>query len=269
MDFSQECSSPTGEVIQSFENVANFIKACRGLIGDDAALCASDLEDMSLGERPGVADCCLALHAWWLGQQAGGASPRGSASFRASFGSASSGATPPAATPTHTPAVAGLRSSPTLSPAGLPQPPSPRGGSPSRVEFSFTPHATSAVNHATTQRCNDGLEFLMRTCNHMLKSSMGVPISSPLPQPPSNAGGMPSEIAIHAVGPVLESVLQTLTEVSAVLCCLPVCCHSWPCVYPLMPASVAGVIMGQAWCAHMWLSPLLLSNPFRSMRSGC
>ncbi|KAI3427016.1 hypothetical protein D9Q98_006959 [Chlorella vulgaris] len=212
MDFSQECSSPTGEVIQSFENVANFIKACRGLIGDDAALCASDLEDMSLGERPGVADCCLALHAWWLGQQAGGASLRGSASFRASFGSASSGATPPAATPTHTPAPAGLRSSPTLSPAGLPQPPSPRGGSPSRVEFSFTPHATSAVNHATTQRCNDGLEFLMRTCNHMLKSSMGVPISSPLPQPPSNAGGMPSEIAIHAVGPVLESVLQTLTE---------------------------------------------------------
>lgn len=48
----------------------------------------------------------------------------------------------------------------------------------------------------------------------MLKSSMGMP-ATPLGPPPRAGGGVPPEIALDAVGPVLETVLQNLTTVRA------------------------------------------------------
>ena len=44
----------------------------------------------------------------------------------------------------------------------------------------------------------------------------GMP-ATPLPPPPRTAAGVPPEIALDAVGPVLETVLQNLTAVGAVL----------------------------------------------------
>lgn len=57
----------------------------------------------------------------------------------------------------------------------------------------------------------------MRTCNHMLKSSMGMP-ATPLGPPPRATAGVAPEIALDAVGPVLETVLQNLTAVSGAAC---------------------------------------------------
>ena len=39
--------------------------------------------------------------------------------------------------------------------------------------------------------------------------------ATPLPPPPRTAAGVPPEIALDAVGPVLETVLQNLTAVGA------------------------------------------------------
>ncbi|PSC77000.1 kinesin KP1-like isoform B [Micractinium conductrix] len=196
MDYTQgECSSPTGDVIRSFENVANFIAAAKEITGGDDAcvLSASDLEDDE--ERPAVADCLLALQAWWFAQQA--SPPAASRAW------GSRPASPRPASP------AGGGSPGVTPPPPLRQPPSPRA----TPEFSFTPHASAAVHRAAAAprgHGTDGMEYLMRTCNHMLKSHMGLP-ATPLPPPPSRTTGVTPEIALDAVGPVLETVLQNLT----------------------------------------------------------
>ncbi len=192
-------------MIKSFENVANFIAAVKETLGDgDACLSTADLEDVA--ERPAVTDCLLALQAWWLAQQARSrpVSPVPASPAASSGGSsAPSGAgTCPGVTP----------------PPPLRQPPSPRAGG--AAEFSFTPHASAAVHRAggaSRGPGTDGLEYLMRTCNHMLKSSMGMP-ATPLGPPPRATAGVAPEIALDAVGPVLETVLQNLTAVSERAC---------------------------------------------------
>ncbi|KAL4441440.1 hypothetical protein ABPG77_001944 [Micractinium sp. CCAP 211/92] len=198
IDYTQECSSPTGEVIKSFENVANFIAAVKETLGDaDACLSTADLEDVA--ERPAVTDCLLALQAWWLAQQA---RSRPVSPVAAS----------PAASPGGSSGPNGAGTSPGVTPPPpLRQPPSPRAGG--AAEFSFTPHASAAVHRAggaSRGPGTDGLEYLMRTCNHMLKSSMGMP-ATPLGPPPRATAGVAPEIALDAVGPVLETVLQNLT----------------------------------------------------------
>lgn len=90
--------------------------------------------------------------------------------------------------------------------------------------FTFTPEAAALVarhagnsvglnnNHA------DGLDFLMQSCTHMLKVRMGMP-ATPLLAPPPEAtvhgaaanSTTTSEMAMDAVGPVLETVLASLT----------------------------------------------------------
>lgn len=198
IDYSQECSSPTGEVIKSFENVANFIAAVKEMTGDaDTCLSTADLDDVA--ERPAVTDCLLALQAWWHVQQARSrpVSPRPLS---------------PAASSPASSAPSGAGGSPGITPPPpLRQQPSPRA-----AEFSFTPHASAAVHRAAGAPRGpgtDGLEYLMRTCNHMLKSSMGMP-ATPLGPPPRAAAGLTPDIALDAVGPVLETVLQNLTAVS-------------------------------------------------------
>ena len=75
------------------------------------------------------------------------------------------------------------------------------------ANFSFTPLATELV---TSSRPGfDGLDYLMQSCTNMLKEKMGVP-ASPLPlKAPTTTH---SEIAMDAVGPVLETVLINLTS---------------------------------------------------------
>lgn len=135
--------------------------------GSEAFVClsAADLEDA--GERPVVADCILSLQAWWQAQQADAAGLRASASWPrpSSAGGGPGGAS---VSPSGIP-PAGATTPPPLRTPPSPVAP-PHAGSP---EFSFTPHAAAAVHRASGQQRQDGLEYLMRTCNHMLKSSMG------------------------------------------------------------------------------------------------
>ncbi len=82
--------------------------------------------------------------------------------------------------------------------------------------FSFTPEAVSLVaRHGGAINTNhaDGLDFLMQSCTHMLKTRMGMP-ATPLAAPPAGnitATTTTSELAMDAVGPVLETVLANLT----------------------------------------------------------
>ena len=81
--------------------------------------------------------------------------------------------------------------------------------------FSFTPAANDLVSrHAIGLSSEtDGLDYLMQSCTHMLQSKMGMTVS-PLPPPPSSSSSYAkcsSEIALDAVGPVLEAVLANLT----------------------------------------------------------
>ncbi len=130
-------------------------------------LSAADLEDA--GERPVVADCILSLQAWWQAQQAEAAGLRASASWPRppSAGSGAASVSPSGIPPSAAAAAA-------ATPPPLRTPPSPVvPPAASSPEFSFTPHAAAAVHRASGQQRQDGLEYLMRTCNHMLKSSMG------------------------------------------------------------------------------------------------
>ena len=79
--------------------------------------------------------------------------------------------------------------------------------------FSFTPAANAVVSRngpVLLPGNTDGLDYLMQSCTHMLKTRMGIP-ATPLPSPP-NASTAPSDIALDAVGPVLETVLSNLTS---------------------------------------------------------
>lgn len=75
----------------------------------------------------------------------------------------------------------------------------------------FTPLASQIVGrHSPGSSHSDGLAFLMQSCTHLLKTRMGAP-TSPLPSTPPMATVQP-EIALDAVGPVLETVLANLTS---------------------------------------------------------
>lgn len=89
--------------------------------------------------------------------------------------------------------------------------------------FTFTPEAAALVaRHAGTSggmnnNHTDGLDFLMQSCTHMLKVRMGMPVT-PIPPAGATVDGAAatatttSEMAMDAVGPVLETVLANLTE---------------------------------------------------------
>lgn len=131
-----------------------------------------------------------------------------------------------------------LRSAPMFSPGGAsagggspytsPSPtragsggvPSPLRGGPSPTRpppagFSFTPIAQDFVQkHGARPAAPDGgIPQLMRSCTNMLKSKMGVPATPPM-RASTGGAAMQQEMALEAVGPVLESVLANLTAVS-------------------------------------------------------
>lgn len=80
------------------------------------------------------------------------------------------------------------------------------------ASFSFTPAANALVSRhgIAAPAQSDGLDYLMQSCTHMLKTRMGLP-ATPLPAHSTAHTTTPSEIALDAVGPVLETVLSNLT----------------------------------------------------------
>ena len=85
-------------------------------------------------------------------------------------------------------------------------------------EFRFTPLAEKVAQQSMDAALRsgnkdsegeDGVKYLMNSCTHMLKSRMGVPVT------PKAVGSMKqtgqAEIALDAVGPILETVLSNLT----------------------------------------------------------
>jgi hypothetical protein len=160
-----------GGVRGAFERLQAFLAAARAL--GAGAFAAADLEDLGGGERPQVAECVLSLRDW-------AAAPRPGPGGRAT--------------------------------------PSPSGGAATtNAAFSFTPAAAGLVaRHGAgpgpaglDADGSDGLAYLMRSCTHLLKSRMGVP-ATPLPPRPAPAAA-PADVALDAVGPVLEAVLGNLT----------------------------------------------------------
>ncbi|KAK2076682.1 hypothetical protein QBZ16_005442 [Prototheca wickerhamii] len=168
-------SHSTGEVIQTFENVTNYIRAAQSLVGETISAC--DLE-RSAEERPAVAESILSLRDVAAGRSpkplsVPGRSPR--------EGSTPGGGTPNSIFSMLPPgtrrASASLATPPLLSGATSFPPPSLRRSpaAPAAPGFSFTPAAAE------------------------------------LPPAPAPAAAAPP-FALDAVGPVLENVLSNLTS---------------------------------------------------------
>jgi hypothetical protein len=220
----------TGEVIATLENVTNFIAAAAEFTA--ASFSAADLEEG--GERPQVVECVLSLRDWQHGAYQSGAAtpPPGSGGYYATppHGGGGHYAPPPNIGGSVQPIHLGSASrqlpqlqqqhTPRYSGGGGGGEPSPEGRP---AAMSFTPAAAHLVQkHGVLAAMGaeggaggapDGLNYLMRSCTHLLKQRMGLP-ATPLPPPPRGASGASSEIALDAVGPVLETVLANLTSVS-------------------------------------------------------
>ena len=179
--------SETGEIIQTFENVSNFIKAASRITQETFS--TADLCSPDGGDR--IIQCLLALQDWAQNRN-------GMLLDQRRFSR-----------------------SPTImvpSPSGALSPPTSGGGAAggTHTNFSFTPHAQHVVAKHGTSNTADGVSYLMRSCNFMMKSHMGMP-TTPLPPVPKGSGITSSEIALDAVGPVLETVIQNLTTVGWVV----------------------------------------------------
>jgi len=146
--------------------------------------------------RPHVVECLLSLHDWQR--------------------SVLHAAVPPSArSPCPTTAASAAAESPSnvCTPPAAPLPAADAQAWPAPPQgFSFTPQAVELVGRQgpAGQEASDGLNYLMRSCTHMLKSRMGVP-GTPLPPLP-RAAAMQPDIALDAVGPILETVLANLTS---------------------------------------------------------
>ncbi|KAL6771162.1 KIN14B [Auxenochlorella protothecoides x Auxenochlorella symbiontica] len=207
-DGSGTPSHATGDVIQTFENVTNFIRVARDLTGETFS--ARDLEEGG-EERPGVAGCILGLR-----DLAAGRTPPGPRSSPGPWSTPGGQGLPPLPSP-----ASGARASVGAGPGQA----APRPTPPPRPGFSFTPAAAQLVaKHglaAAAADAPDGLNHLMRSCTHMLRSRMGLGASSPAPDAgprrgdEAEAGSAQAPVpayALDAVGPVLESVLSNLTS---------------------------------------------------------
>ncbi|RMZ52520.1 hypothetical protein APUTEX25_003663 [Auxenochlorella protothecoides] len=200
-DGSGTPSHATGDVIQTFENVTNFIRVARDLTGETFS--ARDLEEGG-EERPGVAGCILGLR-----DLAAGRTPPGPRSSPGPWSTPGGQGLPPLPSP-----ASGARASAGAGPGQA----APRPTPPPRPGFSFTPAAAQLVaKHglaAAAADAPDGLNHLMRSCTHMLRSRMGLGASSPAPDAgprrgdEAEAGSTQAPVpayALDAVGPVLES----------------------------------------------------------------
>lgn len=167
----------TGEVIQTFENISNFVAASQKLTGE-TLLSARDLEQS--GDRPQVVECILSLRDWQA-YTVPGLTPR-----------PSSAALPPR------PSSRGSDIS--------------YGGDTPRRRASYGSGYTPSAEELVRRRYgSDAVEYMMRSATFALKTRMGVP-ATPIGTPPASMASAPPDLGLDAVGPVLENVLANLTN---------------------------------------------------------
>ena len=179
-----DSSTPVHEWRGSLENLSLFLKAAQGFTTETFS--AADMEGP--GERPQVVECILSLRDWHACATALRRNDEETVALA-------------------TPAASGSRGD-----AAEEAPGNDRLGSVSAFFqasplATFTPEACHIVekyNGAT-----DGLTYLMQSCTNMLKARMGVAAS---PAPDVLQMTMHPDVALDAVGPVLETVLGNLTS---------------------------------------------------------
>eukprot|EP00873_Tetraselmis_striata_P027607 jgi/Tetstr1/447871/TSEL_035181.t2 len=199
----EECcvDSNTGEVIQTMENVTNFLKSANAVgIPSEYIFSVSDLEETEGGgERPRVVDCLLCLKRMHEGQKLNG---QYSTPSRSPFG---------AGPPYRRATASGFPAS------GLRATPGSEYGTPGEgFEPGVTPPFKMAAGKGVAAAV--GVTRLMQQCTAMLRERMWTdgagrpaPPVMQTPTPPRGAGATP-ESALEAMGPVLESVLGSLTQ---------------------------------------------------------
>lgn len=193
--------SNTGEVIQTMENVTNFLKSANAVgIPSEYIFSVSDLEETEGGgERPRVVDCLLCLKRMHEGQKLNG---QYSTPSRSPFG---------AGPPYRRATASGFPAS------GLRATPGSEYGTPGEgFEPGVTPPFKMAAGKGVAAAV--GVTRLMQQCTAMLRERMWTdgagrpaPPVMQTPTPPRGAGATP-ESALEAMGPVLESVLGSLTQ---------------------------------------------------------
>uniref|UniRef100_A0A061S3R0 Kinesin family member C2/C3 n=1 Tax=Tetraselmis sp. GSL018 TaxID=582737 RepID=A0A061S3R0_9CHLO len=187
--------SNTGEVIQTMENVTNFLKGVHavGLPGE-YIFSVGDLEDDGPTERPRVVDCLICLKRMSEGQKLTG---HFSTPARSPF----------AAFPYRRPSSTYARP-----PLGTPMSDSQSEGD----DNGLTPPGGKAAAGKGVAAAV-GVTRLMQQCTAMLRERMWTDTSQAgrtvqTPTPPRGMGGGTPESALEAMGPVLESVLGSLTQ---------------------------------------------------------
>jgi len=192
----EECcvDSNTGEVIQTMENVTNFLKCAHALgIPSEYIFSVSDLEE-GMGERPRVVDCLLCLKRMHEGQKLTG---HYSTPSRSPFGS----------TPYARRNTTGYSRHMT---------PGSEYGTPGEGYDGTTPPLKMAAGKGVAAAV--GVTRLMQQCTAMLRERMWTDGSQmgrqhiQTPTPPRGASTPGPESALEAMGPVLESVLGSLTQ---------------------------------------------------------
>lgn len=190
-----ESEDEVGPTMQRYENVQNFIKALSSLgVPQDAIFSVADLESQSNDEKPRVAECVLWLKSSCEGRKS----------------------------PLH-----GIRDD-TMPASDSPQkrslvPMSGRGsfrsqGSPVLGQFASSP---ASMQHRGMQD-PAGVHKLMQQCTMILQEKMSVAVNYQVTRQSPGA-------SYDAVGPVLESVLGGLTQVSTTQPTLPLFSVFWLC----------------------------------------
>jgi kinesin family member C2/C3 len=222
--------STTGDVIQTFENLSNFVAAAQKLTGEtlisvrdleksNNSPASNNLGDDGRSNRDQVVECILSLRDW----QASNSNKE-----HTNYSSNSAIQTTPNMRPVS-------REGNVLPPmsngtaAAATAPATGGGAAPSSGRMTpptgYTPLAEEFVNRHGAGISTDTVNFLMQSATFALKSRMGAPATPPAPPPLTNCspshsvregggggGGNSTDITIDAVGPVLESVLANLTN---------------------------------------------------------
>jgi kinesin family protein C2/C3 len=222
--------STTGDVIQTFENLSNFVAAAQKITGE-TLISVRDLEksnnspaNNNLGDdgrsnRDQVVECILSLRDW----QASNSNKE-----HTNYSSNSAIQTTPNMRPVSREGnVLPPMSNGTVAAAAAPATGGRAAPSSGRMTppTGYTPLAEEFVNCHGAGISTDTVNFLMQSATFALKSRMGAPATPPAPPPLTNCspshsvregggggGGNSTDITIDAVGPVLESVLANLTN---------------------------------------------------------
>lgn len=169
----------------SLENLSLFLDAAQNFTTE--IFSAADVE--AAGERPQVVECILSLRDWYLCASA----------LKRSDEDSSSIATP--ASQIHQLEIPGVKRDIYHSELS--------GAVASHLSPRMPTFSPEAINIVTKyDGANDGLTYLMQSCTNMLRSRMGMAVS-PIENKVEKTH---PDIALDAVGPVLETVLSNLTN---------------------------------------------------------